>query len=98
MTILAVKPLSLTLGTALFRDLSFTVNAGDRIGLIAANGLGKSSLLRCMAGLSDATSGDVTRARGLTVGLVDQDVPPALLPQTLRAAVLQAVPESQAEA
>ena len=98
MTILAVKSLALTLGTALFRDLSFTVNAGDRVGLIAANGSGKSSLLRCLAGLSDATSGDVTRARGLTVGLVEQDVPPALLPQTLRAAVLQALPEGQAEA
>ena len=98
MTILAAKSLALALGTVLFRDLSFTVNAGDRIGLIAANGLGKSSLLRCLAGLSDATSGDVTRARSLTVGLVDPDVPPALLPQTLRAAVLQALPEGQAEA
>ena len=98
MTILAAKSLALALGTVLFRDLSFTVNAGDRIGLIAAKGRGKSSLLRCRAGLSDATSGDVTRARSLTVGLVDPDVPPALLPQTLRAAVLQALPEGQAEA
>jgi len=96
MSILAVKSLSLTLCTSLFRDLSFTINAGDRIGLIAANGRGKSSLLRCLAGQLDATSGDITRARGLTIGLAEQDVPPALLPQSFRAAVLSALPRDAA--
>ena len=91
MSILAVKSLSLTLGISLFRELSFTVNAGDRIGLIAANGRGKSSLLRCLAGLSDPTHGDITRARGLTIGLVEQDVPPVLLARSFRAAVLSAL-------
>ena len=96
MSILAVKSLSLTLGAPLFRDLSFTVTAGDRIGLIAANGRGKSSLLRCLAGQLDPTSGDITRARGLTIGLAEQDVPPALLPQSFRAAVLSALPPDEA--
>ena len=58
--------------------------------LIAANGRGKSSLLRCLAGQLDPTSGDITRARGVTVGLVEQDVPAALLDQTLRGAVAAA--------
>ena len=98
MSILAVKSLSLTLGVSLFRDLSFTVTAGDRIGLIAANGRGKSSLLRCLAGALEPNSGDITRARGLTIGLVDQDVPPALLPQSFRAAVLAALPADEADA
>ena len=57
MPLLAVKSLSLTLGIPLFYDLSFTVEPGDRIGLIAANGRGKSSLLRCLAGQLDSTSG-----------------------------------------
>ena len=96
MSILAVKSLSLTLGAPLFRDLSFTINAGDRIGLIAANGRGKSSLLRCLAGGLEPTSGDITRARGLTVGLVDQEVAPTLLTQTLRAAVLSALSQDEA--
>ena len=91
MSILAVKSLSLTLGVSLFRDLSFTVSAGDRIGLVAANGRGKSSLLRCLAGALEPTSGDITRARGLTIGLVEQDVPTALLTQSFRTTVLQAL-------
>ena len=91
MSLLAVKSLSLTLGLPLFADLSFTLTAGDRLGLIAANGRGKSSLLRCLAGQLQATSGDITRARGTTVALVEQDAPAALLPLTLREAVAEAL-------
>ncbi len=97
MTLLAVKSLSLTLGSPLFSDLSFTVLPGDRLGLIAANGRGKSSLLRCLAGGLEPTSGDITRSRGLVLGLVEQDVPPALISQTFRAAVLAALTPDQAD-
>ncbi|MEO8243146.1 MAG: ATP-binding cassette domain-containing protein [bacterium] len=91
MSLLAVKSLSLTIGIALFEDLSFTLNAGDRLGLIAANGRGKSSLLRCLAGQLDPTHGDITRARGTTIGLVEQDAPAALLALSLRDAVAAAL-------
>jgi ATPase subunit of ABC transporter with duplicated ATPase domains len=97
MTLLAVKSLSLTLGSPLFSDLTFTVSAGDRLGLIAANGRGKSSLLRCLAGALEPGSGDITRSRGLVVGLVEQEVPPALLALTFRAAVLAALTPDQAD-
>jgi ATPase subunit of ABC transporter with duplicated ATPase domains len=97
MTLLSVKSLSLTLGTALFSDLNFTFAPGDRLGLVAANGRGKSSLLRCLAGVAEATSGEITRARGLTVALVDQDPPAALLPLPLREAVLAALPPDTGE-
>ena len=56
----------------------------DIAGLIAANGRGKSSLLRCLAGQLEPTAGDITRARGVTIGLVEQDAPAALLPLSLR--------------
>ena len=95
MSLIATKSLSLTLGTDLFRDLSFILSPGDRLGLIAANGRGKSSLLRCLAGQLDATAGEITRARGLTVALVEQDVPVALVPLTLREAVAQAGVEGE---
>ena len=91
MTLLAIKALSLTLGQPLFSDLSFTLNAGDRLGLIGANGRGKSSLLRCLAGDQAPTSGEITRARGLKIALVEQDVPPPVLPLTFRAAVSAAL-------
>ena len=98
MSILATKSLSLTLGVPLFAGLSFTLEAGDRVGLVAANGRGKSSLLRCLAGVLEATSGDITRARGTVVGLVEQDAAPALLALSLREAVAGALPADEAEA
>ena len=66
MSLVAIKSLSLTLGIPLFEDLSFNVEPGDRIGLIASNGRGKSSLLRCLVGQLEPTTGDITRARGVT--------------------------------
>ena len=98
MSVLATKSLSLTLGMPLFAGLSFNLEPGDRMGLVAANGRGKSSLLRCLAGQLEATSGDITRSRGTVVGLVEQDTPPALLALTLRAAVSAALPADEAEA
>ena len=97
MSLLAVKDLSLTLGQPLFTGLSFTLQPGDRVGLVAANGRGKSSLLRLIAGALEPTSGDITRARGLKIGHVEQDVPARLLPLTFRAAVLDALPPEEAE-
>ncbi|MDZ4394755.1 ABC-F family ATP-binding cassette domain-containing protein [Cypionkella sp.] len=97
MTLLATKSLALTLGQTLFTDLSFSLEPGDRLGLIAANGRGKSSLLRCLAGTLEATSGEVTRARGLKAALVDQNVPASLLTLTFREATLKALPADQAD-
>lgn len=97
MSILSVKSLSLTLGVPLFAGLSFTLEPGDRLGLVGANGGGKSSLLRCLGARIDPTAGDITRARGTVVGLVEQDAPPALLPFSLRATVSAALPTEEAE-
>ncbi|MBW8075921.1 ABC transporter ATP-binding protein [Metallibacterium scheffleri] len=51
-------------------DISFTLEAGDRLGLIGANGAGKSTLLRVMAGIYPPTAGSV-RTQGKTVPLLD---------------------------
>src|SRR5205814_10449012 len=77
------------LSAPLFSQLNLVVNAGDRIGLVAANGRGKSTLLRCIAGTMEASDGEITRSRGLTVGYVEQNVPPALLNTPFYAAVLE---------
>lgn len=97
MSLLATKSLGLTLGQPLFSDLSFTLDPGDRLGLVAANGRGKSSLLRCLVGLIEPNAGEITRSRGLKSALVEQDVPPALLAQSLRAAVTAALTPDQAD-
>jgi ATPase subunit of ABC transporter with duplicated ATPase domains len=91
MTLISIRNLGVTLSAPLFSQLNLVVNAGDRIGLVAANGRGKSTFLRCIAGLTEATEGEISRSRGLTIAHVEQDVPPALLPQPFQRAVLGAL-------
>ena len=55
-------------------DASFTVGAGDKVGLVGRNGAGKTSLLKVLAGEDDAASGLVLR-RG-TLGYVPQNPRP----------------------
>jgi ATPase subunit of ABC transporter with duplicated ATPase domains len=95
MTLINIRNLGVTLSAPLFSQLNLVVNAGDRIGLVAANGRGKSTLLRCIAGTMEASDGEITRSRGLTVGYVEQDVPPALLNTPFYAAVLETLSNEQ---
>ena len=69
-------------GDLLFSNLNLVVGEGDRVGLVAPNGRGKTTLLRAMAGLSELSEGEVTRSRGLAIGYVPQDVPEAALGRT----------------
>ncbi|WP_018183623.1 ATP-binding cassette domain-containing protein [Kaistia granuli] len=96
MTLINLRNLGVTLGAPLFSNLNFAIVKGDRTGLVAANGRGKSTLLRVLAGDADASHGDITRARGLRVGLVTQDVPEALQALPLHQAVLTALSDEQA--
>ncbi|PRY77546.1 ATPase subunit of ABC transporter with duplicated ATPase domains [Yoonia maritima] len=95
--ILSINSLGVTLGDPLFSDLNLTISKGDRIGLVAANGRGKSTLMGCMAGTVEPTSGEITRARGLRIGHVEQHIAPERLSQTLYDLVLSALPPDQAD-
>jgi ATPase subunit of ABC transporter with duplicated ATPase domains len=92
MTLVNFRNLGLTLGAPLFSQLNLSIHAGDRIGLVAANGRGKSTLLRCVAGLAEPTEGEITSARGVTIGYVAQDIPAALGDRPFHAAVLDMLP------
>jgi ATP-binding cassette subfamily F protein uup len=59
-------------GRTLFRDVSFGIAEGERVGLVGPNGAGKSTLLRILAGLGEADSGNVSRKRGLRIGFMEQ--------------------------
>lgn len=56
----------------LFQNISFGVNEGDKIGIVAKNGTGKSSLMRILAGDDVPDSGKVTLRSGVTVGILPQ--------------------------
>ena len=56
----------------LFADVTFGVNEGDKIGIIAKNGTGKSTLLSILAGRESADSGSVVFSNGLRVGYLEQ--------------------------
>lgn len=56
----------------LFADVTFGINEGDKIGIVAKNGTGKSTLLSIIAGELDADSGTVTRRNDLRVAMLSQ--------------------------
>ena len=57
------------------KDVSFTLQQGDRMGLVGVNGCGKSTLMRIIAGMESPDSGEISMARGTRVGyLAQQDM------------------------
>jgi ATP-binding cassette, subfamily F, member 3 len=57
----------------LFQDLDWLVTPQDRVGLVGANGTGKTTLLKVLAGLESLDYGAITRQRGMRCGYLPQD-------------------------
>lgn len=71
--LVGIHSLSKSYGTQhLFDSISFSLCAGDRIGLIGPNGAGKSSLLKIIMGLENADEGTISRRQGVRVGYASQ--------------------------
>lgn len=71
----------------LFQGLSLTLAPGDKIGLVGANGCGKTTLLQILTDEEGLTEGIVSRQKGLTIGYIPQKLPRS--PETLRNYLLE---------
>ena len=58
--------------TPLFEDVSYVINKKDRIALVGKNGVGKSTMLKILAGLQRPTAGTVSVPRDCTIGYLPQ--------------------------
>ena len=70
---LDVQHLSKSFGAlTLFRDISFSIGEGQKVGLIAKNGTGKSTLLSILSGKEGFDEGSIVFRRDLKVGMLEQ--------------------------
>ena len=60
-------------GKTLFKDLSFTLEVGERLAVIGANGIGKTTLLNCMTETIEADSGSIKWSENANVAYFKQD-------------------------
>ncbi|HTY50482.1 MAG TPA: ABC-F family ATPase, partial [Steroidobacteraceae bacterium] len=60
-------------GVEVLRNVNFTVEAGERIAVIGANGIGKTTLMRCLAGDLEPTGGTISFVENAEVGYMPQD-------------------------
>ena len=73
MMILSAQHIAKSFGVnAVLRDVSLTVQQGDRIGLVGVNGCGKSTLMRILAGLDSQDGGEISLVRGTCIGYLAQ--------------------------
>ena len=73
MIILALQDVRKSFGThEVLKSVSFTLQEGERMGMVGVNGSGKSTLMKIIAGLESADSGSVNMQKGLRLGYLAQ--------------------------
>ena len=74
MIILSANGITKAYGTdVILKDISFHINAGDRVGLIGLNGAGKTTLLNILSGDLDADSGNMFVSNDTVIGYLRQN-------------------------
>ena len=74
MNLVSVEHISKSYGTLnLFEDLSFGINQGQKIGLVAQNGSGKTSLLNLLAKQDKPDAGEINYRKGIRIGYLSQE-------------------------
>lgn len=74
MNYLSVENISKSFGErTLFKDIAFGINKDQKIGFVAKNGTGKTSLLHIVAGLESPDTGQVISRKGITISFLPQE-------------------------
>ncbi len=72
---IAINDLTYEIGSrALYDEANWHIKPGEKIGLIGANGTGKTTLLKLIVGDIKATSGTISKSKELTIGYLNQDL------------------------
>ena len=72
-SILQIEGITKSFGDrTLFADVTLGIGEGEKIGLIAKNGTGKSTLMKIIAGVEPADSGEVVMRNGVRMGYLEQ--------------------------
>ena len=64
-------------GQVIFRDLTWHITRGQRVGLVGPNGAGKTTLCRILTGEQEVDAGEVRCAKSTTIGYLPQEIAPA---------------------
>jgi ATP-binding cassette, subfamily F, member 3 len=98
MSLLSVENLGFAYGArGIFAGLDFSIEEGDRVGLIGPNGCGKSTLLRVLAGREEIDEGRRQTRRNLVIASVEQMLPAELESRTALEAVAEGMAPGERE-
>ena len=61
-------------GEYLFEEITYRLNAGDRVGLVGKNGAGKSTMLRIISGEQEYDTGSIAIEKEIQIGFLKQDI------------------------
>src|SRR3954465_645997 len=74
MNLLSVNQLSKSYGPKiLFKKISFGINYGDKVAIVAKNGSGKTTLFKILKGIEIADEGEVVFRKDITIGFLEQN-------------------------
>lgn len=80
----------------LFKQASFTINEGDRIGLVGDNGAGKSTLFKCLLGIEQPYEGKVIVSKNVgKIAYIPQSLPTDLQNKNFYDYLLEAIPHDE---
>ena len=91
---LAISNMSFYFGSrAMYKDANLHIKPKDRIGLIGANGTGKSTLLRLISGEYTPDEGSISKSKDCTIGFLNQDLLSYLTEESILEVAMQAFEE-----